>query len=626
MNRSQTILIVEDEAITAISQARTLEHEGYRVTYVMSGEEAIDLFRKHEQRIDLILMDIDLGGGMDGTTAAQEILKVYDVPVLFLSSHTEKEIVEKTEKITSYGYVVKNSGITVLAASIKMAFKLHEAHRNIEEQKQEIEAANEELQATNEQLEAANIELMQFQRELMERERILAENEERYRQLVDNAGEAIVVAQDNRLKFANPMASTLTGFTGEELQSRPFIEFVHPNDRSLVASRHAARFTGGTSPPVYQFRLLNKDGGYRWIEINVVEFMWEKSPATLNFFKDITEQKLAEIRLRESEERFRTLIESAPMAIAISRDTTFIYANRMFMNMFGYRSLDELIGRPISDMVAEQDAAVFVNRSRKREEGADVESFYETTGLHRNGNRFPLTAAAARVNLPDGPASIGFFQDITRHRNAEEVLKKTVMEKEILLKELHHRVKNNLNVISSLLGLEMEKLNDEGSRQVFINALSRINSMAVIYEQLNRTSKLAGVNLGLYIMDLAELTFKTYAPDPQLIHLETRAVDMELDIKRAVPLGIILNELVSNAIKNAYPPGVKGTIRIDLENTGGRITLRVSDEGPGFPPGFDPETTDTLGLKLVATLAKQINADLAIRNHTGATIEVAFTL
>ncbi len=104
-------------------------------------------------------------------------------------------------------------------------------------------------------------------------ENVLKENEERYRQLVDNAGEAIVVAQDNRLKFTNPMASTLTGFTGEELQSRPFIEFVHPNDRALVASRHAARFTGGESPPVYQFRLLNKDGGYRWIEINVVGFM-----------------------------------------------------------------------------------------------------------------------------------------------------------------------------------------------------------------------------------------------------------------------------------------------------------------------------------------------------------------
>ncbi|MBP7737478.1 MAG: PAS domain S-box protein [Spirochaetes bacterium] len=314
------------------------------------------------------------------------------------------------------------------------------------------------------------------------------------------------------------------------------------------------------------------------------------------------------------------------MAIAISRNTTFIYVNRMFTNMFGYSSSEELIGRPIGDMVAEQDAPVFINRARKREEGADVENQYETTGLRPDGSRFPITGAVARVNLPDGPASIGFFQDITSHRNAEEALEKTVMEKEILLKELHHRVKNNLNVVSSLLGLEMEKLADEGARQVFTNALSRINSMAVIYEQLNRTSKLAEVNLGLYIMDLAELTFKTYAQDPQCIHLETRTVDMELDIKRAVPLGIILNELVSNAIKSAYPPGVKGTIRIDLENTGGRITLRVSDDGPGFPPGFDPEITDTLGLKLVSTLAKQIDADLTIKNGKGATVEVAFTL
>ncbi len=756
MNQSPTILLIEDEAITGMAQAKTLETEGYNVIHVLSGENAIELFRKgSDHAIDLILMDIDLGRGMDGTVTAREILKSHDIPVVFLSSHTEKEIVEKTEKITSYGYVVKNTGITVLTASIKMAFKLHEAHRNIAGHKMEIEAAYEELQATNEQLESANIELartnrelIQMQQELLEHEKVIMESEERYhalfdqspagvllfdrnlictdcndqlgkimgssretiigtdlkilkerttipamekairgmvssyegpyqatlsesfiyisctaspihdaggtiiggmgviqditdrmraeealkkseeryRLLVENAGEAIVVAQGIVLRYANPMASALTGFTREELSARPFIEFIHPDDRTMVAKRYTGRLAGEDSPPVYEFRLVHKDGGYRWVEINVVAFAWEKIPATLNFFKDITARKLAEEKLKESEERFRTLIESAPIGIGISRNTEIVYVNRAFIEMFGVQTMDHIIGRPLSDLAAPQAADDFMARARKREEGADVENIYESIAQRMDGTRFAATVAAARVNLPDGPATIAFFQDITRHKNTEADLGQLVTEKEILLKELQHRIKNNLNVVSNLLGLELENLTDEPSRQVFINAQSRINSIAMIYEQLNRSSHLDSVNLGLYIMDLAELTFKTYALDFNSLHLETRVVDVELDIKRAVPLGIILNELVSNGVKNTYRPGTKGEIRIDLENIDGRITLRVSDDGPGFPAGFNPETTDTLGLKLVSTLAKQIDAAMTIENKKGAIITLAFQL
>jgi PAS domain S-box-containing protein len=207
------------------------------------------------------------------------------------------------------------------------------------------------------------------------------------------------------------MTRTLFGFSEEELLGRPFLEFIHPEDRGMVAERYQRRIKGDTSPSVYQFRILHKDCGFRWVEINVVAFMWEKSPATLNFFKDITARKIAEMKLQESEERFRTLIESAPMAIAISRATRFTYVNQKFLQMFGYEKMEDLIGKPISDMVIEEDAATFMERARKREEGADVDTRYNITGRHRNGTRFPVTAAVARADFPDGPATIGFFQD-----------------------------------------------------------------------------------------------------------------------------------------------------------------------------------------------------------------------
>lgn len=141
--RDKTILLVEDEAVTARIETHKLTSYGYRVKHTQTGEHAVDMVCRQGEPVDLILMDIDLGAGIDGTEAARRILQNRDIPVVFLSSHTELEIVEKTEKITSYGYVVKQSGITVLDASIKMAFKLHDS--KMKEKRKEEELSESEL-------------------------------------------------------------------------------------------------------------------------------------------------------------------------------------------------------------------------------------------------------------------------------------------------------------------------------------------------------------------------------------------------------------------------------------------------------------------------------------------------
>ena len=171
--QQKRILLVEDEALIAIAQKKILENHGYIVLTASSGEKAVSL-ADTEPDIDLILMDINLGDGIDGTEAAARILEHHDIPLVFLSSHTEREVVEKTEGITSYGYIVKNSGEMVLAASVKMAFKLFDAHRRIQAQRMDIEAAYEEMQVSNE-------ELMQTQQDLLEHEAALRLSEERYR-------------------------------------------------------------------------------------------------------------------------------------------------------------------------------------------------------------------------------------------------------------------------------------------------------------------------------------------------------------------------------------------------------------------------------------------------------------
>ena len=152
--KQKMILLVEDEVFIALAEAQLLEDRGYAVITVNSGEEALKVVHTGPG-IDLVLMDIDLGNGMDGTEAAERILEERDVPIVFLSSHTEPEIVEKTEKITSYGYVVKNSGDTVLLASIRMAFKLHRAHMDIRGREEELKSINEQYRNSIHELEFA---------------------------------------------------------------------------------------------------------------------------------------------------------------------------------------------------------------------------------------------------------------------------------------------------------------------------------------------------------------------------------------------------------------------------------------------------------------------------------------
>ncbi|HNX59311.1 MAG TPA: response regulator, partial [Spirochaetota bacterium] len=177
--QNKRILLVEDEVLIAMSVAEELKDEFFSVETTGSGENAVRIVSDNPGAVDLILMDIDLGPGIDGTEAARRILAIRNIPILFLSSHNEKEVVAKTEQITSYGYVLKSSGITVLSASIRMAFRLNDALMEVKEKSEELEAAMEDLQETTEELEETNAQLTDSANEI-------ARKEERLRSTLDS--------------------------------------------------------------------------------------------------------------------------------------------------------------------------------------------------------------------------------------------------------------------------------------------------------------------------------------------------------------------------------------------------------------------------------------------------------
>lgn len=310
---TKTILLVEDEVLIALNEARMLRKEGYEVELAASGEEAVAKIRSSIQVIALILMDIDLGPGrMDGTQAADEILKDYDIPILFLSSHSEADIVAKTEKITSYGYVLKNTGMIVLAATIKMAFKLHAAH-------QELRRVNDKLSLAQEASRAGAWEW----------------------NIVDNTYDWS--PEMRRLFRIGP--ETAAGVD-------TLLNSVHPEDRDMVAEDIQKGLHVLSAGQLSEFRVVLPENEVRQIRVTGRTFHEGGRPLRMTgLCMDITEHKRAEDELRRSQERFATVFEANPIAMAETSllEGKFLNINQAYTQIMGYQPA-EILGRTVAEL------------------------------------------------------------------------------------------------------------------------------------------------------------------------------------------------------------------------------------------------------------------------------------
>jgi two-component sensor histidine kinase/DNA-binding response OmpR family regulator len=233
-----------------------------------------------------------------------------------------------------------------------------------------------------------------------------------------------------------------------------------------------------------------------------------------------------------------------------------------------------------------------------------------------------IVTTASGLQMVDGLA-----EDITERKKVDLQIQAALREKEALLRELFHRVKNNLQVVSSLLNLQSEALTDEQAREMFREGRHRIHSMALIHERLYQAKDLARIDIKQYVHDLASELFFAYGVSAERIRL---AVDVNtdgaiIDIEKAVPLGLIINELLTNALKYAFPDGRAGEMTVRIEPApGNMLKLTVADDGVGLPAGIDVNDPATLGLQLVSTLAEQLRGSLEARPQPGATFTITF--
>jgi len=220
---------------------------------------------------------------------------------------------------------------------------------------------------------------------------------------------------------------------------------------------------------------------------------------------------------------------------------------------------------------------------------------------------------------------IEYVRDITPRKQAEEALRASLHEKEILLKEIHHRVKNNMQVISSLLSLQSRHLTDKAAIEMFRESQQRIRSMALVHEKLYQSKDLSRIDFSKYIESLIMFLFHSYRVNSDLVRMKTEVRNVLLDINSAIPCGLIINELVMNAFKHAFPGGRKGEIIVSLRPSGDdRFILSVSDDGVGFPAGLDFHKTETLGMQLVTMLVDQLDGTISLERKPGTRFEVVF--
>jgi PAS domain S-box-containing protein len=471
-----------------------------------------------------------------------------------------------------------------------------------------------------------------YLRDITERklaEQALRESEERFRSVVEHSHEGIFIVDDAyRFVYCNDELSRILGCPREEIIDQDFRKFLDDESKELVADRYVRRQRGEKIPARYEFNVIGKNGDKRRVEISSVVIKDSRGKTrTVAQILDITERKQAEEALRKNEEKYRTLTENVNLGIyrnTASPKGRFLEANPAIIGMFGYESKEEFLTLNVVDLYQNTEDRTIFNAKMMRE------GFVKDEELRlKKKNGTPLVASVSAVAVKDEEGVIkyydGIIEDITERKRTEEQIKASLKEKETLLQEIHHRVKNNMQIISSLLNLQANLSKDNDFLIMVKASQSRIRSMALIHDNLYRSQNLSDINFSEYIQALTVHLFQFNQVNSNLVQLKMNLEDVFLDIQTAIPCGLILNELVTNSLKHAFPDGRSGEIMIELhplaEHT---FQIIVKDTGVGIPKDLDLSHTTSMGLQIVTSLLNQVEGSMEVQREGGTTVKIVF--
>jgi len=334
------------------------------------------------------------------------------------------------------------------------------------------------------------------------------------------------------------------------------------------------------------------------------------------------ERDVIDIALRSSEQQFRAVAESAADAIVTVDHTGVItYWNTAAENMFGYAP-SEVQGKPITAIFSDEFGKMHLEAATLRSATASsVEQEYSVK--RRDGTLVPIEPRLSMWETRDGKFVTAVIRDINERKRAEEQIRTSLREKELLLSEIHHRVKNNLQIVSSLLSLQSDYVTDADALAMFRESQQRVKSMALIHEKLYESEDFAHIDFSDYLAALSSHLISSYQRPS--VRLLIEGCTTSVDITTAIPCGLIVNELVTNAFEHAFPDGREGTITVSLcMDDAGTHVLSVSDDGVGFPEDLDFRNTKSLGLQLVTALVNQLDGTIDLSRENGTAFVISF--
>ncbi len=469
---------------------------------------------------------------------------------------------------------------------------------------------------------------------------------------------AIEAAPTGMLMMDSTGAIVLVNVQVEKLFGYPRAELLGQRIEMLVPERFRARhpdfrraFFGdpksrsmGAGRELYGLR---KDGTEIPIEIGLNPLQTPEGSFVLSSVVDITERK-------RSVEQFRLAIEAAPTGmLMMDQDGKIVLVNVQVEKLFGYPR-DELLGRQIEMLVPERFRArhpdfrrAFFGDPKSRSMGAGR----ELHGLRKDGTEVPIEIGLNPLQTPEGNFVLSSVVDITERKRADQErenllgqlrtlnadleqrvsertseLRATLREREVMLQEIHHRVKNNLQVISSLINMQIRQFDDRSSRDALEECQTRVQAIALIHEKLYQSKDYARVPFSEYARSLVANVFEATGQSPNAVALQFSMEDLPLGVDKAIPCGLVLNELITNALKHAFPNGRRGIVRVDLRRDDGCLVLTVADDGVGMPADFDHLTSSSLGMSLVHTLAEQLEGEVTIVRDGGTLFRVRFPM
>ncbi len=589
----KSILLVEDELLIAMAEKMTLENAGYRVFHVSDGPSAISKIQNYKE-IDLVLMDINLGGEMDGTVAAQRILNLRELPLIFLSSHTEKKIIDKVEGITSYGYIVKNTGDTVLLASIRMAFRLYGANLRSQEHEQALKTSQEKT-----------------------------------RTIFNTMGEAIFLHPLKPEGFSpfldvNDTACSRYGYSREEFLKLTAEDISLKEFVKIHASQKHRKELLNRRDMVFESVHVTKSGEQFPVEIHSKIIQLDGQPVILASARDIRERK-------ETQKLQEQLKKNAEAIINGMNDTAWILdfrgnileVNRRAEEVLGY-SREEIISLGLTGI----DGTLEGREIEQIAGDIRLERVQSFQTLHRkkNGQVYPVEIVSTVIPYFDGEAILSVCRDMSAHNQAGEEIRRQLSEKEYLLKAVHHRIKNNIASIKALLTLRLQSINSKEARDVIKDTVSQIDCMLILYQTLLNSNSFESISVREFSESLISSIISLF-PQAGGIQVEKDIDDFTIGTSLIFPLGVVIEELLTNTLKYAFS-GLDTGCKIEyrLKHKDNHVLLQVTDNGRGLPEGFSIEKSGGFGLMIVEMLVRQLGGKFTLREDRGIRAKLSFPM